>query len=69
MGMFSTILFAVLSSNYADQIQTDIAYLDLCGLELVAGPSMGGILYYIGDHSFLGPSHFLRCIYPAVCLS
>jgi MFS family permease len=50
-GMFSTILFAVLSSNYADQIQTVIASLEICtGLGLVAGPTMGSILYYIGGY-------------------
>jgi MFS family permease len=67
--MFSTILFAVLSSNYADQIQTVIAYLEICaGLGLIAGPTVGSILYYIGGYftPFLVLAIFFAVAIPVV---
>jgi MFS family permease len=71
-GMFSTILFAVLSSNYADQMQTVIAYLEICaGLGLIAGPTIGSIMYYIGGYftPFLVLAIFFAVAIPAVhCL-
>jgi MFS family permease len=49
--MFFTIVYSIVSSNYADRLQMVIVYIEIsAGLGLIIGPSIGSVFYYMGGY-------------------
>jgi MFS family permease len=69
--MFFTILYAIVSSNYTDRLQIVIAYIEMsAGFGLIAGPSIGSVLYYVGGYfvPFLTLSIWFALAVPVICM-
>lgn len=64
-GVTMTILTAIISSNFADQLRTAIMYMEFsAGLGLVSGPVIGSAFFYLGGY-FL--PFLVFGVYFAVC--